>query len=299
MKRLRPLSLVLLFSGSAHGAPHPQMAITIDDLPVHAPYPPEVTPLQVNRQMIAALKRAHVPVTAFVNGVNVNDPDTSEALHEWRSAGFVLGNHSWSHPHLSELTMPQFEQELTMNEPVLAKLGASSDWRWFRYPFLDEGRDEVQRAAARQVLANRGYRVAAVTMSFSDWAFTPAWARCNAKSDQAAVRRLERLYVQSARENVAIARKTAHLLYGRDISYVLLMHVSAMSAYMIPQVVHLYRSAGFRFVSLPQAERDPAYAGYTDLRLPAPLADWKRAQERHVTLPSAPDHSAELNSICN
>jgi len=295
MNRLLGSAALLVLCGAA---PPPEIAITIDDLPVHAPYPPGVTPLAVNRRMIAALKAAHVPATAFVNAVNVADAGTMEALREWRAAGFVLGNHTWSHPHLSKLTVAQFEQDLTKDEPVLEKLGGRSDWHWFRYPFLDEGKDDAQRVAARRVLAKHGYRVAAVTMSFSDWAFTPAWARCNAKGDNAAVAELERLYLQAARENAAVARKTARELYGRDIPYVLLMHVSAMSAHMMPQVVRFYRRAGFRLVSLPKAERDPAYAAYTDLSLAPPPPDWKRAKERGVTLPSAADHSAKLNAIC-
>src|SRR5512146_1977322 len=175
--RLAVAALLLAGASSVQAKPL-EIAITIDDLPVHAPYPPGVTPLEVNQEMILALKAAHVPATAFVNAVNVKDPGTREALRDWRGAGFVLGNHTWSHPHLSDLTIAQFEGELTKDEPVLKKLGGSSDWRWFRYPFLDEGKDKAQRIAAREVLAKYGYRVAAVTMSFSDWAFTPAFARC-------------------------------------------------------------------------------------------------------------------------
>jgi peptidoglycan/xylan/chitin deacetylase (PgdA/CDA1 family) len=295
MKRLLASLTLLLLCGTA---PPPEIAITIDDLPVHAPYPPGVTPLDVNRQMIAALKAGHAPATAFVNAVNVKDAGTMEALREWRAAGFALDNHTWSHPHLTGLTIAQFEAELTKDEPMLEKLGGSSDWRWFRYPFLDEGKDETQRIAARQVLAKHGYRVAAVTMGFSDWAFTPAWARCNAKSNKDALRQMERLYLQSARESIFVARQTARDLYGRDIPYVLLMHVSAMSAHMMPRVIRLYRDAGFRLISLSEAERDPAYAAYTNLSLSPPPSDWKRAQEKGVTLPSAPDHSAVLNEIC-
>jgi peptidoglycan/xylan/chitin deacetylase (PgdA/CDA1 family) len=297
MKRVLATAALLLLSDAATARP-PEIAITIDDLPVHAPYPPGVTPLEVNREMIAALRAGHVPVTAFVNAVNVKDADTMEALREWRAAGFVLGNHTWSHPHLSQLTIRQFEDELSKDEPVLRRLGRGSDWRWFRYPFLDEGKDLAQRVAARQVLAKHGYRVAAITMSFSDWAFTPAWARCTGKGDKAAIVELESLYLRSARENIVSSRDTARKLYGRDIPFVLLMHVSAMSAHIMPQVIRLYRSASFRLVSLPAAESDPAYAGYTDLRLPPPPPPQELAREKHVQLTAAPDYSARLNSIC-
>ena len=58
-------ALLLGNAAPAHRLQQPEIAITIDDLPVHAPYPPGVTPLAVNRRMIAALTTAHVPVTAF------------------------------------------------------------------------------------------------------------------------------------------------------------------------------------------------------------------------------------------
>lgn len=297
MKRLLGLCSLPLICAAAP-APHPEIAVTIDDLPVHAPYPPGLTPLEVNRQMIAALKAAHVPVTAFVNAVNLKDAGTMEALREWRAAGFILGNHTWSHSHLSELTIRQFEEELTKGEPVLTRLGGRSEWRWFRYPFLDEGRNEAQRIVARRVLASRGYRVAAVTTGFSDWAWTPAYARCSAKHDGAAVAELEHLYLDALRRSIVVDRENAHMLYGRDIPYVLLMHVSAMSAHMMPQVLKVYRNAGYRFVSLPEAELDPAYAGYANLEHSPPLSQQQLAAHRHVRLAPAPDYSARLNSIC-
>jgi len=209
-----------------------------------------------------------------------------------------LGNHTWSHPHLSEMTLAQFEDELTKDEPVLEKLGAGTDWRWFRYPFLDEGKDEAQRVAARHILARHGYRVAAVTTGFSDWAWTPAYARCSANRDLAGIAELERLYLGAVKQSIADDRETAHKLYGRDIPYVLLMHVSAMSAHMMPQVLQIYRDAGYRFVSLPQAESDAAYREYTDLSLAPPGSRAELAKRAGAILSAPPDYSARLGAVC-
>jgi peptidoglycan/xylan/chitin deacetylase (PgdA/CDA1 family) len=275
-----------------------EIAITVDDLPVHSPYPPGVTPLDVNRQMVAALKAEHAPATAFVNAVNVKDADTMQALREWRAAGFVLGNHGWSHRHLSEMTLPEFEDELTKDEPVLEQLAGGADWRWFRYPFLDEGKDQPQRIAARQILAKHGYRVAAVTTGFGDWQWTGVYGRCTAKHDAAGVAELERLYLAAVKQSIIVDRQTAHQLYRRDVPYVLLMHVSAMSAHMMPQVLKIYRDAGYRFVSLPEAEHDPAYREYVELSLFPPLSSWELAARKGVQLPKAEDYSAKLAAIC-
>jgi peptidoglycan/xylan/chitin deacetylase (PgdA/CDA1 family) len=276
-----------------------EIAITVDDLPVHAPYPPGVTANEVNDQMVAALRASHLPVTGVINGIGVEQhPETMRALERWHAAGLVLGNHTWSHRHFSEMTPAEFETELTKNEPILQRIGAQTDWRWFRYPFLDEGENAAKRVAGRQVLARHGYRVAAVTMGFSDWAFTGAYARCMSAHDQSAVAELEQTYLDSARENIVVARETAHKLYDRDIPYVLLMHVSAMSAHMMPRLIQLYRDAGFRFVSLPKAERDPVYRAYTDLTLPPPTSPAELAAAKGVPLPQATDYSGRLNAIC-
>jgi peptidoglycan/xylan/chitin deacetylase (PgdA/CDA1 family) len=300
MKSLGCIAALLLASCTAVPSPsQPQIALTIDDVPVHSPYPPGVSPNAVNRQMVAAIRSAGVPVIGFVNGIGVEQhPETIHALEDWRAAGFPLGNHTWSHPHLSEISVAGFDDELSRGEPLLSRLDGNTDWRWFRYPFLDEGKDEAQRIADRAVLARHGYRVADVTMSFSDWAFTPAYARCTAARNAPAVAELERMYLDAAKESIGVARGTAHALYGRDIPYVLLMHVSAMSAHMMPRVIKLYRDAGFRFVSIAEAERDPAYRGYTDLSLPPPPADWELAKRKHVALPQGTDLAPRLAAMC-
>lgn len=305
MKQYASAACAVLLASCAAVPPQPaqpqlEIAITIDDLPVHQPFPPGVTPNEVNDRMIAALKSAGVPAIGFVNGAGTETfPESGQALRDWRAAGYALGNHTWSHPHLSQLTVPQFEEEVSKNEPMLSALNSSADWHWFRYPFLDEGKDEAQRVAARQVLARHGYKVADVTMSFSDWAFTGAWARCNASRDATAVAELEQMYMDAAKQNIAVARESAQKLYGRDIPYVLLMHVSAMSAQMMPRVIQLYRDSGFRLVSIEEAESDPVYRSDTDLSLPPAPPQWQQAKAKGVTLPQSPDLTADLAKMCS
>ena len=115
-----------------------ELAITIDDLPMHAPYPPGVTPDAVSRQMISALKAGGVPVTGFVNAVRMQEqPGTASVLDRWHAAGAVLGNHGWAHRSLSDMTVEEFEEELVKDEPALLRHGAGTDWHWFSYSFLD------------------------------------------------------------------------------------------------------------------------------------------------------------------
>jgi len=106
------------------------------------------------------------------------------------------------------------------------------------------------------------------------------------------------MYMDTAKESISVARGTARALYGHDIPYVLLMHISAMSAHMMPRVIKLYRDAGFRFVTIQQAESDPVYRPDIDLSLPGRVPDWKLAQQKGVKLPQATDLGANLNTVC-
>jgi peptidoglycan/xylan/chitin deacetylase (PgdA/CDA1 family) len=284
----------------AEQAPQPEIALTIDDLPVHGPIPPGQTPSTVAKGIIAALSRAHVPAYGFINARWVAaQPETLGALKDWRAAGLPLGNHTWAHRHLSEMSVAEFNDEVARDETVLAQLAGGTDWHWFRYPFLDEGENAEKRNAARQVLARRGYKIAAVTMDFGDWAWTAPYARCIAKDNRRAIAQLEEMYLAAAREAIDYYRGLARQLYGRDIPYVVLLHDSGFEARMLPRLIGFYRSAGFRFVSLLEAQRDPHYADQVRPELPAePEGLENKAVARGILLPKRTDFQTPLSAIC-
>jgi len=275
----------------------PEIAITVDDLPLHGPTPRDETAVSVARAVISALTAAHVPAYGFINGHwTVDDTATAPVLTMWRAAGLPLGNHGWSHRHLSEMSAAEFEDQLVRNEPLLRS--GSEDWRWFRYPFLDEGENAGKRAAAREVLARHGYKVAAVTMDFSDWAWTAPYARCKDVGDQAAIDRLEQLYMQAAHESIGFYRQLSQTLYGHDIPYVLLLHVSPFEARMLPRLLKMYSTEGFRFVSLPEAESDAAYADQVQPSLPAEPQGLERKAATKTALPTRTDYQSILEGMC-
>jgi lysophospholipase L1-like esterase len=294
-----PLSLFA--SASSLAASAPRMAITFDDLPAHGPLPPGETRLEVASKIIAALRDAHVPpVYGFVNGVRIEEqPADAGVLQAWRAAGYPLGNHTWSHLNLNEHSLEVYEADFNRNEPVLSEWMKGADWRWFRFPFLTEGDTSEKRNGIRSFLLQQGYKIAAVTMSFSDYLWNEPYARCKAKGDGAAIASLESSYLQAADESIGYYRGLSHALYGRDIPYVLLMHVGALDAEMLPQLLSLYRSGGFQFVTLPEAEGDPFYSIDTDLSLP-PGPDTLEGvmAERQLPFPPHPAPAVQFDILC-
>jgi peptidoglycan/xylan/chitin deacetylase (PgdA/CDA1 family) len=279
----------------------PKVAITIDDLPVHGPLPEGETRVGIARKMLAALRAAGVRrAYGFVNGAAAGgEPGRDAVLKAWRKARQPLGNHTWSHVNLNEVSVPEYEREIVRNEPLLVRLAGRAGRRWFRYPFLAEGDDPAKRAEIRRFLAARSYRIAAVTMEFGDYAWNDPYARCAAKGDAAAIAALEKSYLDSARASMRDSRMLAHSLYGRDIPYVLLLHIGAFDARMLPRLLALLREEGFGFISLPAAERDPFYAQDVDPWIPAgPSGLAGRAGARGLNVPPRRADIAALDGAC-
>jgi hypothetical protein len=107
------------------------------------------------------------------------------------------------------------------------------------------------------------------------------------------------MYLKAAREGIAYSRELSRKLYGRDIPYVVLLHDSAFEARMLPRLIQFYRSEGFRFVSLADAERDPTYADQIRPNLPAEPKglEWK-AIDLGISLPGRTDFAPALAAIC-
>lgn len=258
-----------LAAASAQAADKPVIAFTWDDLPAHAALPPGVTRAQVAADLLKAAAEAKAPAFGFINGVQTErEPGSDAALKLWREAGQPLGNHTWSHRNIADLTAEQFIAETAQNEPRLKGLMGREDWRWLRYPFLSEGDTPEKRLAVRGWLAANHYKIASVTMSFGDWAFSDPYARCVAKGDQAAIAQLEKAYLDGAAAVADRSRAMAKTLYGEDIPYVLLMHGGAFEARMATRLYKLYQDKGYGFTTLAKAESHPFYKTDVDPGLP-------------------------------
>ena len=300
-RALRIILLAIAVLAAVVSAPAQQIAFTWDDLPAHSALPQGETRVEIGRKLVAAMQAEHMPpVYGFVNGVQLDrEPSSAPMLADWRNAGLLLGNHTWSHMNLSTSSLADWEADLLKNEPVLQQSAAGTDWHWLRYPFLAEGDTPEKRAEARKFLAAHGYRIAAVTMSFGDYMWNEPYARCVAKNDSAAIAQLDSSYLNAAAADADFRRAMAKALFGHDAPYVLLMHIGAFDARMLPQLLRLYRDKGFTFITLEEAEKDPFYASDLDPSLPAQPDSLEGAMAaRGLQMPPRPKLPLDLNSVC-
>jgi len=79
----------------------------------------------------------------------------------------------------------------------------------------------------------------------------------------------------------------------------LLMHIGALDAEMLPRLLQLYKSRGFQFVPLAEAEADEFYRNSVDLRLPAGPDMLDSAMiDRGQPLPARISLAPLLDAIC-
>lgn len=282
-----------------------QIAITFDDLPEHGDLPPNETRLQVAQSILTTIQREHLPpVYGFINAVSLEeDPALIDVLKAWRAAGQPLGNHTYTHTGLNKQSIAQFEADIEKNEPTLSSLAANSNWHYLRFPYLWEGSTLDTRHAIRTYLNAHGYKIAQVTLHFDDYLWNDPYARCAARNDQTSIAWLEKTYLVAAAQDIDLARQTSQTLYHRDIPYVLLLHIGAFDARMFPRLIELLRARGFNFVSLPEAQHDPAYAHDPDQALEhGGTLQQQEYVARHLTYPPDPKPkprpTKELNTIC-
>ena len=292
-------------AGAATGAtpaPRFDLAVTVDDLSVHGSLPQGTSWRAIGQSYIATLQAHGVPQAwGFVNAKRIAEQPASEAvLDDWRKAGYPLGNHTYSHLSLSQApSLQAWIDDASAGEPPIAARMAGADWRMLRFPFLDGGAEQARRDGAAGWLKAQGYRIADVSLSFDDWAYTETYARCLARGDQAAIAAMKAGYLQRVDAAIARTRALSQRVYGRMVPQVLLTHLGAWSAATLPDVMARLDAAGAHYVTLEQAQLDAAY------REPSPRAGTgmlmeRRAQDLGIDIGGVPavPPPGKLETLC-
>lgn len=288
--------------GSAGAVPVSEVAITFDDVPSHNVAPAGVTRTEIVQKVVDALKKAKAPpVYGFVNAVALKDgADTVQALKVWRASGNLIGNHTYTHGDPNDMTADAFIADIRANEATLKDYAGDTDWHFLRLPFLRAGDTPQKRAELAAFMNKEGYRIADVSFGFNDYDYNPPYARCLAKEDSAGIEWLKSHYLAAAAAAMDQGRMESRQVFGRDTKHVFLLHIGAFDAEMLPAVLNLLKAKRFKLVTLEEAQSDPVYASYAQVREAWGGGIQQRAAfTKGVALPPGPDNfTAQLNALC-
>lgn len=211
-----------------------------------------------------------------------------ETLGDWRAAGAALGNHTATHPDLDAVPLPAYLEDLERGRRLLEE-AAPDAGPWFRPPLLHTGADPVRKEGLARHLAERGRRMAPVTVDNQEWVYAAVYVRALARGDDALARRVAEGYLAHVEESVVFYEALSRAVFDREIPQILLLHANRLNADHLPAVAALLEARGYRFVSLEEAMADPAYRrpdAYVGPRGLSWLQRWARADG--VPVPDEP-----------
>ena len=241
-----------------------QVALTFDDLPAMTLVQDQAYVEQLNRGILAGLKRHHIPATGFVNEGKLDELDRARQiaiLRQWLKAGMDLGNHSFSHETPATLGVKDYIADIAHGELVTRQLLAKRHRQpgWYRHPYLETGSPKAVKDEIDHWLTVHHYRIAPVTLNATDWMFAEPYDDAISHSDLPGAAKIKASYLDYTHKMIGWYRKAAHELFGRDIAYVMLLHVTRLNADSIDDLAGLFKQAGLHPVSLDKAMRDKAY----------------------------------------
>lgn len=178
----------------------------------------------------------------------------------WAQAGHAVGNHTSRHRSLGSpaVSLQDFVQDVAEADAAFADLPT---WkRLLRFPYLKEGETAEKRDAMRAWMAENHYAAAPVSVDTSDWYFNEVFLALSARGETARLADLRPLYVEHIVDRAAHYDALALQVLGRSPAHVLLLHVNAINAHWLPDVVQGLRAKGWSVVPATQAFGDRLYA---------------------------------------
>jgi peptidoglycan/xylan/chitin deacetylase (PgdA/CDA1 family) len=234
-----------------------RIALSFDDVPRSAGG--FMTPDQRTVRLIAGLAEAGVEQAAFfVTTGNLEEPDGEggEArIRAYAAAGHVIGNHSHSHTWAHQTEVADYIADLDRAEAWLK--GKPGKRPWYRFPYLDEGRDVERRDAIRAALKARGLQNGYVTIDDYDWHIDDLAKRALADGREIDIDALRTLYVETMVGTADFYDAMSRDTLGRSADQVILLHETDIAALFIVDLVNALKADGWSIVTMDEAYSDP------------------------------------------
>ncbi|MDQ3819268.1 MAG: polysaccharide deacetylase family protein [Acidobacteriota bacterium] len=273
-----------------------EVAVTMDDLPLNGPRIEIERLRSMTDKLLSGFKRHQIPVVGFVNESLLYIPGEIEAriaiLKAWVDAGVELGNHTFSHLGFKDTPIARYEDDFIRDETITSMLMKQKGQkpRYFRHPFLQMGPTLGLEKSFESFIAERGYRIAPVTVDTMDWMVLAAYSKARAAGDALMMRRVSDEYLKLAGQKFDFSEKVSEELFGRPIKQILLLHANELNADNFDALVKVMTDRGYRFITLEEALKDPVYQ-YPEKYLPTSdwLGLWSFDKGKQFTSPAPPE----------
>ena len=242
------------------------IAITIDDLPVVSTRQDLKARQEITRKILAHIAKAKVPVIGFVNenklyASDKRDEKQIDLLRMWLAGGLELGNHTFSHNSLNQISLADYEADLSRGETITKELLTAKGMpiRFFRHPYLQTGRTLQIKADFDVFLKQHGYRIAPISFDNADYIFSRAYDIAFDKGDKKLMKKVGDAYIPYMASKLAYWERQSVRLFGREISQTLLIHANFINSDHLGDLIAMFKRRGYTCVDLETALKDEAY----------------------------------------
>ena len=232
-----------------------RMAITMDDFDLT--FDIGLNQKMRHQNILNAFEAVGHKAAGFVTGDFVKSDWGQEVVEDWRIAGHLIANHTWTHPHANKSDVTEYIADIRKNKTDLDRLIGTADY--FRFPFLDDGRDRAQQIALFQGLKDLGLRNAPVTVDSVDWYTTSrleAALKANPDTDLAPYRDY---YVTMCVTLSNHWDRVAQTLGFTSLPHLTLMHHNVLNGHFLEDVLVALKADGWMFVDAAEALNYSAY----------------------------------------
>lgn len=243
-------ALLLSFSTVAK-----ELALTFDDAPKDTTSYSETHAR--TEKLIKKLKELKIPgAMIFANPCKRNaSKDVIAQLKKYKDAGHEIANHTCTHPRIEDIGVNSYLENIKKADTLLSPL--FSDKKFFRYPFLDEGKDEATRDQIRSWLKENNYHQGMVSIDNDDYVYSQKINDAYGKKID--FNKLEKHFVDHVVGAAEFYDKTAQSVLGYSPKHVLLLHEMDATVMFLDALVKELRRKGWKIISAKEAYKDKLY----------------------------------------
>ncbi len=260
--------LCFLFLSFSVFAQKPQrfIAVTIDDLPVVSTRGDLKNRQEITKKLLAHIIKAKVPAIGFVNENKLykndkRDEAQIDLLRSWLDAGLELGNHTFSHVNIADVSLEKYEADILKGEIITKELLAakSMKMRYFRHPYLWTGLSLETKNDLGAFLSEHNYTIAPVTMDNADYIFSRAYDNAFDKGDKKLMKQIGAAYIPYMNAKMDYWERQSVRLFGREIKQTLLIHANFINSDYFDDIAKMLKKRNYQFITLENALTDEAY----------------------------------------
>lgn len=199
---------------------------------------------------------------AFVTGAQITGNETY--LKDWLAEGFELGNHTFSHRSTSDVSIEAFVEDFKRCDSLLENLGAfdNCEQKWFRFPFLNRGRDPESRKKLAGCIGEMGYDIAPATTDFFDHEYEVPLSQAVKQNNPFRATLINNRYRNTAIKSLLTSSRTLQKKWGRQVPLTAYCHFGIISSSQLVNIIEQLGGLNVEWCSLKEVTLDPAYQAF-------------------------------------